>query len=435
LLETGGNSPLATELRKQLANLHTQGQNNPVVKQLRSSLQQARMSGAAPDIIASLKNQIKDTASKHLTDISEKTQNIKQQLSDLRSNYNPHLDPRVNTNIQQIGYGRNLNTTGSQVKVLGSGGEGIAQLVADPKRNQLSVLKTHDPTATGYNPALIANKDKLIGQTLPNVATTYEKTTPRGTIAGRAIPQYMSEYVPGSQMSEAQFEKLQPNLNQTINQAVNQKIPGIELSDLNRTNFKMTPTGPKAIDYMAVDSKDMLPMAQRRRANYVHENIDMSSPTGQAFNFEDPHNLANKVLPEQSKRRLYQLAEGNSLQAQNVLNRATQHYNNALLNQTYGGTAPLKRLTPQQINQMMQSKNTLNVTPQQSTTVQRPKSQQTPQQNITVPQPKTQQALQQSTTVQRPQKTSIPLAQAATQIQTQPLLSKINPFAQTIIQR
>jgi hypothetical protein len=311
------------------------------LKQLRNLI----TTGANPQLIATLKDQIKQTVARGGQGAHEAAAALKNQLQNVSREFNPHTNSNVAPLVQQATMGRNL-PRGSQISTLGSGSEGVAQLIADPKRQGVSVLKTHDPTAMGFNQHLINNKDKLIGHEIPNVATTYEKVAPGAKVMGHNAPQYISEYVPGKTMTEQQFSRKQPALSQNINQNVQKIVPGMELTDLNQTNFKMTPQGPKAIDYMAVDQQHMLPAHQRRRANYVHENIDMASPTGQGFNPNSSQSVARQIMPKEVQEQVIQHAIAGNPLAEKTLNTAQNRYQGAVLNQAYGGNRPIQALQP-----------------------------------------------------------------------------------------
>lgn len=237
--------------------------------------------------------------------------------------------------VQAATMGRDLGATGSQVRVLGSGSEGVAQLVADPLRKGLSVVKTHDPSAPLFNPALLANKDRMLGKDIPGVAKLFDRVTARGAVAGRAAPQYVGEFVGGKTPTPAEFDALRGRgLRARLGVAMQHHVPGVTLSDIHRTNFKYDASGrPKAIDFMAVDAKDMLPVAQRGLPNVVNQNIRMGSPTFMRFNLDDPASLANQVLPEGVRHGLY---GQRSPEARATLRQANQRYQATLLGQAYG---------------------------------------------------------------------------------------------------
>jgi hypothetical protein len=177
---------------------------------------------------------------------------------------------------------------GSQLRVLGAGGEGAAQHVLTPQG--MKVLKVHDPTAMAYSPKVIANKDSLVGKEIPGFANIESKHQMPGRVAGRQVPAYMNEYVPGHTMSESDFASGRAK---DVLERGHQGVGNLELADLNRTNFKVTPSGEsKVIDYMPIDKQDMYPRSERGRANVLHENINPASPTFSTFNVERPGHVS-----------------------------------------------------------------------------------------------------------------------------------------------
>lgn len=218
--------------------------------------------------------------------------------------HNPAVQKELSALTSRAGdllTGRNL-PHGSQLRVLGAGGEGVAQHVLTPQGQK--VMKIHDPSAMAYSPNVIANKNKLVGQQIPGFANIESKHTMPGKVQGKQVPGYMNEYVPGQTMSKEDFAS---GKGQSVLQRGQQGVGNIELADLNRTNLKTTPSGDvKAIDYMPVDKEHMLPAAQRGRANVLNENIDPSSPTFQSFNVNRPgHTSLQQQMGSKATERQY----------------------------------------------------------------------------------------------------------------------------------
>lgn len=168
------------------------------------------------------------------------------------------------SNPNAIGMGRNL-PFGSQIRVLGGGNEGMAQHVIRPGQGASEVLKIHDPRALAHSDQTIANKDKLIGKNIPGVAKLHGRATMPGTVDGKQMPAYFSEYVPGRNANVQDFRH-NPEQFQQLYQSSEHGVPGMKLLDVQGRagNIKMTPQGPKAIDYLPVPERDAYPMAVRQ---------------------------------------------------------------------------------------------------------------------------------------------------------------------------
>lgn len=197
----------------------------------------------------------------------------------------------LTSNPAALGAGRHL-PYGSQLRVLGQGGEGVAQHVVRPGAGRTEVLKVHDPHSGAYSPEVIKNKDALVGREIPGVATIHGRTTMPGNVRGQQAPAYFTEYVPGASATRAQIEANPQQFAPLVHSAEN-AVPGMKLLDIERRpgNIKMTPQGPKAIDYMPVASGDVLPhdVRQQMPPNMLGMMMHDESPTLQSFRNSGDH--------------------------------------------------------------------------------------------------------------------------------------------------
>lgn len=124
---------------------------------------------------------------------------------------------------------------GSQIKHLGRGGEGIADLVAHPQHG-VSVRKLYDPTSGIASPTMISRKLQMAKQVeSPLMAQTHGFA--RSSRGGRAS---FHEYVPGGMPTEQTERAIQSQLRSAGAKK------GYQLEDIRDVNIR----GGKAIDVL-----------------------------------------------------------------------------------------------------------------------------------------------------------------------------------------
>jgi hypothetical protein len=124
---------------------------------------------------------------------------------------------------------------GSQVKHLGAGGEGIADLVAHPQFG-VSVRKLYNPTSSIASPTMIGRKAQMAKQLQsPMLAETHGVGR-----TGRGGRMSFNEYVPGGSSSPQDVDVIQQHLRSKG------ALRGWDLQDIRDVNVQ----GGKAIDVL-----------------------------------------------------------------------------------------------------------------------------------------------------------------------------------------
>lgn len=295
--------------------------------------------------------------------------------------------------------GRNL-PRGSQLRVLGAGGEGVAQhvlmpgargatqMAADPLAARAAgsfankaeaqaahaartpvapqrvpgvagtgpantaVVKTYDPTSPIYNPAVQQTRQGLVGQDIPGFAKSYEMAQTPHNIAGQKAEYAINEYIPGKAPGESAKDLADV---QKLQRQARTAIPGHEMVDVRDVNMvRDARTGKMTgIDYIPVQNEHMIPRDQRMPGmeHVVGAQVDLQSPTGRQFNVMNPNAPApmNERIMRQADtqgalRSDYPIPqEGLNDQQMARLNQqmnaANKHYGGQLLSQAYGGRA------------------------------------------------------------------------------------------------
>jgi len=188
---------------------------------------------------------------------------------------------------------------GSQVKHLGRGGEGVADLVAHPEYG-MTVRKLYDPTSAIASPTLISRKLQMAKQ----VKSPLLAETQGFTRTGRGGRVQFSEYVPGGAPTRKAESAIRSKL-----QGLGAK-KGFQLEDIRKANIQ----GGKAID--------VLPFAGGEASSMGAGNVLSMTPKGsQRFAQHSRKTFARKggergiygvtKNPKTfSKKNLYRLLEG-----------------------------------------------------------------------------------------------------------------------------
>lgn len=222
--------------------------------------------------------------------------------------HGPELES-LTSRAKDILTGRNVGNAGSQLRVLGHGSEGVAQHVLTPQG--MKVTKVYDQHGPAFSEQLLANKDKLVGKQIPGFATIENKLNLNA-------PAHSIEYVPGRGLTRQEWKN---NVTAPHHEMATQAHPDLELTDLNSSNFKMTPQGQvKAIDYVAAPKSDMLPQNQRGAKGVLHEQLDPYSQSYQSMRGAQADYSHPMSMPENASASQINKAQG--AYRGNVLNRA-----------------------------------------------------------------------------------------------------------------
>lgn len=168
---------------------------------------------------------------------------------------------RANQLAKTPGVLRQGNAFGSDIRHLGTGGEGIADLVAHPQHG-VSVRKTYNPQGGVYSPEMIRRKEQI--GSLPGVADFHGKATTRQNTAV-----HFNEYVPGKEATPANLAAT-PGGPQAYQKAMLQaqragKQKGYSLADLRGANAMIQPSGQvKFVDHMPFKPGEKAPNSVSR---------------------------------------------------------------------------------------------------------------------------------------------------------------------------
>jgi hypothetical protein len=236
------------------------------------------------------------------------------------------------------------------IRTLGAGVEGVAQHMMTPQGSQ--VLKIHDPTSAMYNPAVIAGKQKLIGQNVPGLMQLHGMETMPHQVGGRAAPAFTGEYVPGKTVGETMrtpgmHAQTSDQYHAYMQQMHNTHAQGMGFFDTHAGNVKVTPSGDlKAFDYMPVPQHELLPPEQRGHANIMQQNLKapFESDFVRGFNINQDHapQLRDQLLGQHADQ-LHAGLQGTPQQAQWARQqeaRADRHYAGQLQGMAFSGRAP-----------------------------------------------------------------------------------------------
>jgi hypothetical protein len=247
--------------------------------------------------------------------------------------------------------GRNL-PRGSQLRILGSGSEGVAQHVLMPTGGT-AVVKTYDPTSVAYNRHIQANRRELVGKDIPGFAKIHAMGQTPYNVQGRPGEYALMEYVPGkAPTDQAQVAALMQRSRTT-------PLPGGSTAlDVRRANMiQDARTGQvKVVDYMPV--KDALPAHMRPEGMDHHPYLHMQphGETARGFVNDPQKSLLGKIMrahdsqgalhPEHLMPRAG-LSDQQMARYRRDMAAADKRYQGNLLNEAYGNKVrPLSSTRP-----------------------------------------------------------------------------------------
>jgi hypothetical protein len=148
------------------------------------------------------------------------------------------------------------SAAGSQIKDLGMGGEGLATMVADPKRG-LSVRKLYDPE--GIASKQMIQRKHIAGKNLTGEQSIAQYKGQAPTPQGGGTMQF-SEYVPGNVPNSFQVESTR----QQATQAISSRTPYTQPVDIRGANMIAHPKSgkTKVIDFMPTAQGEVAQFAQ-----------------------------------------------------------------------------------------------------------------------------------------------------------------------------
>jgi len=247
--------------------------------------------------------------------------------------------------------GRNL-PHGSQLSVLGSGGEHVTQHALMPQGGTMAV-KFRDPTSPMYNPIIQQNRQALVGQAIPGFAKIHEQgLTPNRLSAGgvnRPIGYSHNEFVPGPGFNPRDPAQRAAGADLTARSRT--AVPGMELADTRPGNMKRHAlTGEMtSFDYTPIETAHTTDPASRSPMLEHVLPVRMDTPTGRAF--INPETglregtvtqsaFGREYMQDANRPNMYVQSPQQKRYVEQQLGRATRHYQGQLLGAAHTGRSP-----------------------------------------------------------------------------------------------